>query len=62
MLKCCASFVLTVSRDIHSTERTLMTFKGVHLCSKSHDLKKNSQHVLVSFDVSAKNLRLDGDL
>jgi hypothetical protein len=38
-----------------------MTFKGGNLCSKSYDLKKNSQQVLVSFDVSAKNLQLDGD-
>lgn len=61
MLKHCASLVLTVARDIHSTKRTLMTFKGVHLCSKSYDLKKNRQQVLVSFGVSAKNLRLGGD-
>jgi len=38
-----------------------MTFKGVHLCLKSYDLKKNSQQAPVSFDLSAKNLRLDWD-
>jgi len=61
VLKHRVPLVLTVSRDIHSTERTLMTFKGVHLCLKSYDLKKNSQQAPVSFDLSAKNLRLDWD-
>lgn len=61
MLKHYAPLVLSDSRDVHSTERTLITFKGVYLCFNTYDLKKNSQQVPVSFDVSAKSLRLDGD-